>query len=67
KEATLHGAGISLQPLSSVKQDLAIGTLRCLLSEFVIPSKTLCFLYPVERRGVPKVRVLGEYLQACFL
>lgn len=67
KEATLHGAGISLQPLSSVKQDLERGALRCLLSEFVIPSKTLCFLYPIERRGVPKVRALGEYLQACFL
>lgn len=66
KEATLYGAGISLQPIQSVEHELAMGKLRSLLPNFVIPSKTLSFLYPMDRRGVPKVRALGEYLQSCF-
>ena len=63
-EATLAGAGISLQPLYSVAPLLRAGRLQALLPDYRVEALGIHALYGSRRQMLPALRALLDFLAA---
>lgn len=66
RHAVLAGIGIGLLPWYCIAQDLQAGRLVQVLSQYKIPEKPLCILYPHARLMAPAVRRFVEFLADWF-
>lgn len=58
----LRGCGIAFLPEHSVRAELAAGTLRTLLDDYVDSTGTFHLLWPSSRHMLPKLRVFVDFL-----
>ncbi|WP_394686450.1 LysR family transcriptional regulator [uncultured Xanthomonas sp.] len=58
----VRGCGIAFLPEHSVRAELAAGTLRTLLDDYVDSTGTFHLLWPSSRHMLPKLRVLVDFL-----
>jgi DNA-binding transcriptional LysR family regulator len=58
----LRGCGIAFLPEHSVRAELAAGTLRTLLDDYVDSIGTFHLLWPSSRHMLPKLRVFVDFL-----
>lgn len=58
----LRGCGIAFLPEHSVRAELAAGTLRTLLDDYVDSTGTFHLLWPSGRHMLPKLRVFVDFL-----
>jgi len=66
RAAALGGLGIAQLPTFIIGQDLAAGTLRCLLSDYVLPETNIHAVYPHNRHLSAKVRAFVDFLAERF-
>jgi DNA-binding transcriptional LysR family regulator len=60
--AALGGLGVALLPAYCIMDDIANGSLRRLLTDYLGPTEDLCVLYPYSAHVPKKVRVFVDYL-----
>jgi DNA-binding transcriptional LysR family regulator len=65
-KAAVHGRGIALLPSRSAYDDLVDGTLRVLLPELPVPSRSLYAIYGPAAQAPRKVEVFLAYLTKWF-
>ena len=66
QKAAVHGRGVALLPVRPAYDDLMNGTLKVLLPELPIPSRSLYAIYGPAQRAPRKVEVFLSFLTEWF-
>lgn len=66
QKACVHGRGIALLPIRPAYDDLMNGTLRVLLPELAVPSRSLYAIYGPAQQAPRKVEVFLSFLTEWF-